>query len=167
MKYPKLHTTDLAQELYTPRQDAVKILQFIPKEWTIYECCWGDGDMADAFRDMEYQVVGGKDVDFFSNTITNYDCIITNPPWRNHKDFIQHAFTLGKPFAFLLRLEHIGGVRAYDLFKDKKIQIIIPKKRINFITQKMRKGIKATGSPFHSIWLTYGLGLESDIQWVE
>ena len=173
--FPKLHTTDEAQEFYTPPADAKKILQFIPEKWTIYECCWGRGDMADAFIDEGYKVIGGKDIDFFNSPYkpTEYDCIITNPPWRNHKDFVEKAidiskqFPFGKPFAFLLRLEHLAGVRAYNLFSKQNIQIIIPKKRINFITPKMREGIKVGGSPFHSIWITRGLVLKQAITWIE
>ena len=173
-KFPKLHKTDLAQELYTPPEDSKKILKFIPKEWTIYEACWGQGHMATAFQEEGYAVVGGEGIDFFmhdcglfSNSTENYDVIITNPPWRNHKDFIEKAMRTGKPFAFLIRLEHIGGVRAFELFKDLHIQIVIPKKRINFITPKMREGKKVAGAPIHSAWLTFGLDLPKDILYIE
>lgn len=159
--------------MYTPPEDAKKILKFIPKEWVIYECCWGDGTMATAFRDEGYTVVGGKDIDFFThdspfvNDLSEYDVVITNPPFNNNKDFLRKAIETKKPFAFLCRIEHLGGVSAYDLFKDLTIQIVIPEKRINYITPKVREGIQVAGSPFHSCWITYGLQLEKDILYIK
>jgi len=71
-----------------------------------------------------------------------------------------------KPFAILCRIEHMGGVEAYELFKDLDIQIIILKKRINYITPKMIKGEKVGGSPFHSVWVTRKLGLQKQINYL-
>ena len=156
-KYPKLHTTNLAQELYTPPSATAQIVPFIPKDLVVWEMCYGRGDMADALRSSSIKVVGNKDMDCFIHEPEAYDIIITNPPYRNNKDFLERAIKSGKPFALLMRLEHIGGVRASDLLKDLDIKILIPKKRINFITPKMRDGESAGGSPFHTIWVTYKL----------
>ena len=49
-KYPKLHTTNLAQELYTPPSATAQIAPFIPKGLVVWEMCYGRGDMADALR---------------------------------------------------------------------------------------------------------------------
>ena len=158
-KYPKLYTTDLAQEMYTPKRDAQKILQYIPKMHVIYEMCAGEGHMVSSFREMGYNVV--------TDEKEKFDVVITNPPWRNHKDFVEKAISFNKPFAFLLRLEHLGGVRSYELFSKIDIKILIPKKRINFITPKMREGKNVGGSPFHSIWVTYGLPITDTITYIE
>ncbi|MFA7074130.1 MAG: hypothetical protein WC234_02955 [Endomicrobiaceae bacterium] len=59
-----------------------------------------------------------------------------------------------------------GGVEAYELFKDLDIKIIIPKKRINYITPKMMAGKKVGGSPFHSVWITKGFNLPKQINYI-
>ena len=157
VKYPKLHTTDLAQELYTPPSATAQIVPFIPKGLVVWEMCYGRGDMANALRDSGISVVGDKNMDCFIDEPEAYDIIVTNPPYRNNKDFLERAIKSGKPFALLMRLEHIGGVRASDLLKDLDIKILIPKRRINFITPKMRDGKSVGGSQFHTIWVTYKL----------
>ena len=67
----------------------------------------------------------------------------------------------------MIRLEHLGGKRAFELLGDFNFKIIIPKKRINYITPKMKQGIKVGGSQFHSIWLTYKVNLPKQINYVE
>jgi len=95
-----------------------------------------------------------------------WDIFITNPPFNGNKKFFRRAIELEKPFAILCRLEHLGGVEAYELFKDLDIKIIIPKKRINYITPKMMAGKKVGGSPFHSVWITKGFNLPKQINYI-
>ena len=52
------------------------------------------------------------------------------------------------------------------LLKDLDFQLIIPERRINYITPKMLAGEKVGGSQFHSIWLTYGLNLPKQINYI-
>ena len=89
------------------------------------------------------------------------------PPFNGNKKFIERAINLHKPFAFLIRLEHLGGVTAYRLFKDLDFKIIIPEKRVHYITPKSLLGEKVGGSPFHSIWFTYGVNLSKQINYVK
>lgn len=157
MKYPKLHTSNLAQELYTPPTATKQIVPYIPKKSIVWEMCYGRGDMAKELERNNIKVVGNKNMDCFEKEPEKYDLIITNPPYRNNKDFLERAIQSKKPFALLMRLEHLGGVRASELLKDLDIKILIPQKRINFITPKMRKGELVGGSQFHTIWITYKL----------
>jgi hypothetical protein len=52
------------------------------------------------------------------------------------------------------------------LFKNINLQLIIPEKRINYITPKMMNGEKVGGSPFHSVWVTCKLNLPSQINYI-
>lgn len=157
MKYPKLHTTNLAQELYTPPEATQQIIPFIKKDLIVWEMCYGRWDLADELKRNGITVVGRTDMDCFEEEPDEYDVIITNPPYRNNKDFIKRAIDSWKPFALLVRLEHLWWVQASKLLKDLDIKILIPEKRINFITPKMREWDKVWGSPFHTVWLTYKL----------
>jgi len=112
--------------------------------------CYGRGDMADVLKKAGHRVVGGENLDCFISHV-NFDLIITNPPYRNNKEFVKLAIKSKKPFAFLMRLEHLGGVEAFEIFKDLDVKILIPKRRIDFITSKTRENIKVGGSPFHTV----------------
>lgn len=167
MRFPKLHTSDEAQELYTPDEASIKIIPFINKSWVVWEMCYGRGDMANALTAKGLQVVGNTEMNCFTEEPDSFDCIITNPPWRNNKEFVEKAISYNKPFAFLLRLEHLGGVKAFDLFSDLEgFGILIPEKRVNFITPRMRAGGEKGSSSFHSIWMTRFLNLPQQIVYI-
>ena len=159
-KYPKLHNFN---DMYTPPEALDYIADFLPIDKIFWEACYGLGHMAKELTKRGFSVVGNSNIDCLFEEPKEWDIFITNPPFNGNKKFFKRAVELGKPFVFLCRLEHIGGVEALRLFKDLDIQIIIPEKRINYITPKMMKGEKVGGSPFHSIWVTYGLNLPKQI----
>ena len=123
--------------------------------------------MAEELKKNDFNVVGYRELDCLEEEPENWDFLITNPPFNGNKKFIKRAIELNKPFAFLIRLEHLGGVEACSLFKDLDFQIIIPEKRINYLTPKKLKGEKVGGSLFHSIWFTYGLNLPKQINYIK
>jgi hypothetical protein len=164
MSFPKLHNFN---DMYTPPEAMNYIAPYLDKNLTYWEGCWGEGHMAKTLADEGFNVVGTRDMDFLVEQPENWDFLITNPPFNGNKKFFSRAISLGKPFAFLVRLEHLGGVEACRLFKEKDISIIIPEKRINYITPKMLAGKKVGGSPFHSVWVTYGVQLPKQINYVK
>lgn len=121
--------------------------------------------MAKELQKNNLKVVGKKEINCLYEEPDNWDIFITNPPFNGNKKFFRRAIELQKPFALLMRLEHLGGVEAYNILKDYDFQIIIPEKRINFITPKILEGKKTGGSPFHSIWITHGLCLPKQINY--
>ncbi len=160
LKFPKLHNFN---EMFTPPEAMDYITPFLNKELVYWECCYGEGHMAKELKKRGFNVVGNKNIDCLKDQPDNWDFLITNPPFNGNKKFIRRAIELSKPFAMLIRLEHLGGVEAMNLLGGIYFQIIIPEKRINYITPKMNKGEKVGGSPFHSIWITMGLNLENQI----
>jgi len=164
MKFPKLNKFD---NMETPQEAMEYIIPYLDSNLIYWECCYGRGYMAEQLKNKGFNVVGNSELDCLKEQPTNWDFLITNPPFSNNKDFLRRAIELKKPFALLMRLEHLGGVEAMELLKDINFKIIIPKKRINYITPKMKKGIKVGGSPFHSIWLTYGINLPKQINYME
>jgi len=164
MKYPKLHNFN---DMYTPPKAMEYIMPFLSKDLIYWECCYGKGHMADELIKNGFSVVGNENIDCLKEQPEEkYDFIITNPPFNGNKKFIKRVIELKKPFVFLIRLEHLGGVEACRLFKDLDFQIIIPEKRINYLTLKSLQGIKVGGSPFHSIFLTYKLNLPKQINYI-
>lgn len=111
-----------------------------------------------------YSVVWNKYIDCLKEEpILDYDIIITNPPFRWNKKFIQRALDIWKPFVFLIRLEHIGWVDAMEVFDNDEIQIVIPEKRINYITPKILRWEKTWWATFHSIFVFYRMNLPQKI----
>jgi hypothetical protein len=163
MKFPELHNFN---DMFTPPEAMEYIMPFLNPTKKYWEACWGRGDMANELFKNGFDVVGNKDMDCLLDQPEEWDFLITNPPFNGNKKFIKRAIELKKPFALLIRLEHLGGVEAMNLLKDLDFQIIIPEKRINYITPKMIAGNKVGGSPFHSIWLTYGLNLLKQVNYV-
>ena len=164
MKYPELHNFN---EMFTPPEAIDYIIPFLDKKLIYWEACYGQGHMADALTSNGFNVVGNKDLDCLTSQPRIWEVWITNPPFNGNKKFIKRAIELKKPFAFLIRLEHLGGVEAFKLLKDLDFKIIIPEKRINYITSKMIAGEKVGGSPFHSIWMTYKIKLPKQINYIK
>ena len=162
-KYPKLHNFS---EMYTPPEAMDYIVPFLDKSLVYWEACYGKGNMAKELAQRGFIVIGGENIDCLKTQPKNWDFWITNPPFNGNKKFIRRAIEFKKPFAFLIRLEHLGGVEALKLLKNLEFKLIIPEKRINYITPKMIAGEKVGGSPFHSVWLTYGIGLPKQINYI-
>jgi hypothetical protein len=163
IKFPKLHNFN---DMYTPPEAMKYIMPFLNKDLIYWESCYGKGHMADELKRNGFNVVGKEDIDCLTEQPSKWDFLITNPPFKTNKIFIERAIELRKPFAFLIRLEHMGGVGAMKLLKNLDFKIIIPEKRINFITPKMLKGEKVGGSQFHCIWLTYKVNLPKQINYI-
>jgi hypothetical protein len=164
IKYPKLHNFN---EMFTPPVALEYIIPFLNKDLIYWEACYGQGHLAKELESKGFNVVGNISIDCLTTEPLMWDILITNPPFNGNKKFIARAIELRKPFALLIRLEHLGGVEAMRLLKDLDFSIIIPEKRINYITPKMQQGEKVGGSPFHSIWLTYGIELPKRINYIE
>ena len=122
MKFPKLHKTDEAQEMYTPSSAVRMLFPYIDKQMTYYDCCFGAGHIVKALEDGGYKCIG-RDISYNEIRLDSYDCIITNPPFRDNKKFLYLCKNSYKPFAILLRLEHLGGVRAWELLKDFEFSV--------------------------------------------
>ncbi len=163
MDYPKLHNFN---DMYTPPEAMDYIAPFLDKSLIYWEACFGEGHMAKELKKRGFDVWGLKSLNCLIEEPPIWDFLITNPPFNGNKKFIKRAIELGKPFALLIRLEHLGGVEAMKLLKDFDFKIIIPEKRINYITSRMITGHKVGGSPFHSIWLTYRLKLPKQINYI-
>ena len=163
--FPKLANFN---EMYTPDIALDYINQFLPKDKTYWEACYWQGHLARALEVRWHKVVWNNTIDcLLSEPDEHWDIWFTNPPFNWNKKFIKRAIELWKPFIFLQRLEHLGWVEAMNLLWDLDFQIVIPKKRINYLTPKILAWWKNWGSPFHSIFICYWLNLPKQINYVE
>lgn len=152
-------------EYYTPSEAVVMILPFIPEHVrTIWECtAIKESQIVKVLRSQGYEVITSH-IDDGEDFLTyepaeNYDIIITNPPYSLKDKFLQRAFSLEKPFMFLLPITTLEGLKRGKMFRENQIQLLIPDRRFSFTAKK-------NGAWFQTSWFTHGLGLNKDLNFV-
>ena len=114
----------------TPKYAWEDILQYIPKDKVIWEAFYGDGNSGKDLESLGLNVIHNQD-DFF--TSNHGDIVVSNPPFSQKKEIFTRLKELDKPFIIICPAPMIFSVYYRNLFRDENIQIIIPKKRIQFI----------------------------------
>ena len=74
--------------------------------------------------------------------------IVTNPPYSLKNVFLERAYALGKPFAYLLPFDALGTPFRHNLYNKHDVDIIFYDARINFIPNKK-------GNWFNSCWICW------------
>jgi hypothetical protein len=114
----------------TPKYAWENIKQFIPTDKIIWEAFYGDGASGKYLTELGFNVIHEK-VDFFENDLG--DIVVSNPPFSKTKEVLKRLKDLDKPFILILPSSKINTSYFRDFFGgDKKLQIIIPRKRIHF-----------------------------------
>jgi len=158
--------TKYYDDFQTPEFALDILVPYLRKEWIIWECASGKGNLVRGLIKRGFKVIGTDIIhgfDFFKWTPKKFDCIVTNPPYSMKDRFLERAYELGKPFALLLPITALEGERRQRLFRKYGIQLIIPNKRINFETPSG----KGSGSWFLSVWFTWGLDLPKELNFVK
>ena len=154
----KLMGKNHSDELYTPENAIDILLPYLKKNWIIWECAYGTGKLTKHLENKGFKVIGNKDTDFLKDRITeNFNCMITNPPFSLKIKFIEKCYEYKKPFALLLPLTTLEGIKIQKMFKENGIQILFPRGRIDF------NGKKAPW--FYTCWFTYGLNLPKELNY--
>ena len=161
MKKLKIQMGGRTDEFFTPKYALNPLLPYLKKEWKIWECAWGTGALAKHLKEKGFNVLD-EDVDFLDFDL-DCDVLITNPPYSKKLEFLRRAFEIGKPFAFLMPLTTLEGIKRGKLFGDNGIQLIIPNRRINFITPSG----KGSGAWFQTAWFCWKLNLPKELNFVE
>jgi hypothetical protein len=144
MKQPMkdMMSKDLYDNLYTPDQAIYPLIYHLPKgAMTIWECTdFGKSNITKILRDKHYNVIGSDIVngfDFLKDKMEQpFDMIVTNPPYSLKDKFIEKCYEYGKPFALLLPLTALEGIKRGNLFREKGISVIVLDKRIDFTGKK-------------------------------
>lgn len=152
-------------DFQTPREALLPLLPYLKKDWLVWECASGKGNLVRGLADYGYKVIGTDILggyDFLSYTPDLFDCIVTNPPYSIKQDFLTRAYALGKPFAFLLPLTTFETAKRQQLFRDNGLEVIFFDKRINF---EVPSG-KGSSSWFATAWFTRGLNIGRQMSFV-
>lgn len=102
--------------------------------------------------------------DFFEYEPEDYDIIISNPPFKNKAAFFKRILEFNKPFALLTPVGWLNSTKIYELFQDRKMQLLIPDKRAKFFNENGCIG----GQPsFKSIYCCIDFLVDKDIAWIK
>lgn len=147
-----------SDDFQTPPYALMPLLPYLERKHTIWECAAGNGNLVAALREWGFTVTAsdiltGQDYLYYSPSI--WDLAITNPPFSLKNEFLERAYDLGRPFAFLLPLTTFESIPRQALFRRFGIQVIFMDHRIQCTTPSGRN----TGVWFASAWFTYGMGL--------
>jgi hypothetical protein len=161
-KPEEVQTRDFFQ---TPRYATKLLLPFIPKNIkNIWEPAAGYGAISNYLNELNFNVlsteINGK-YEYFNflnatQSIVDNGMIVTNPPFSLKKKFYLKCKELNIPFALLIPADYSGWI--INALRFDNAEKIIPTSRINYITPSGKQG-KESASQFHSLWLTWGLGL--------
>lgn len=151
----------------TPKYAWENIQQFIPKNKIIWEAFYGDGASGTYLTELGFNVYH-EPIDFFTEQPLHWDCIVSNLPFSKSKEIMHKLLEYDKPFILIMPSSKINTSYIRQ-WKDKKLQIIIPRKRIHF--EKLINGIKPDNYKsvcnFDCFYYCYKMELPSDIVWLD
>lgn len=139
--------------LATPIEALRPLLPYLPQN--IWECAEGDGQLAKLLK-AEGKEVYATSTDF----LTSYppkriEAIVTNPPYSIKTKFLERAYETGLPFAFLMPITALEGIRRQELYSRHGLQVLFLPKRIDFTGKK---------APWFAVaWFTWKLNLPKDM----
>ena len=166
-KMAGFHTKTFIQhdDYMTPKPAWEAVAEYIPQDKTIWEAFYGDGESGKYLTELGFNVIH-EPVDFFENNLG--DMIVSNPPFSQSKQVMNRLLELDKPFMLIFPQNKIN-TSYFRQWKDKNIQIIIPRKRIQFIKKVDGETPKKWKSDcnFNCFYYCYKMNLPKDITWLE
>jgi hypothetical protein len=144
----------------TPKSAWENIKQYIPADKIIWEAFYGDGKSGDHLKDLGFNVIH-ENIDFFENN--KGEIIVSNPPFGKLKEIMNRLYQLDKPFILIMPQFKLN-TSYLRIWNDKRMQIIIPRKRIQFIKNGDQFQNKCN---FDCFYYCYKIGLSKDIIWLE
>ena len=158
-------TFTIHDDYMTPKYAWENIQHLIPKDKKIWEAFYGDGKSGSYLKELGFDVIH-EQVDFFENNLG--DILVSNPPFSKSKLVFQRLAELDKPFIMIMPASKICTSYVRENFKNKKLQIIIPRKRIHFIKLENGKPVESKSScNFDCFYYCYKMGYEDDIIWLD
>ncbi len=163
----RFHTKNFIKydDYMTPKYAWENIIEYIPKNKIIWEAFYGDGKSGGFLKELGLDVIH-EPIDFFKEN--RGDIIVSNPPFSLSKKIMERLLILDKPFILILPAPKIC-TSYFRIWKNKGLQIIIPKKRIHFtkiVNSKVPSNWK-NNCNFDCFYYCYKMNLDNDITWLE
>ncbi len=149
----------------TPKHAWEAIKDYIPRNKVIWEAFYGDGNSGKYLEELGFSVIH-EPVDFFKNDFG--DIIVSNPPFSQSKAIMDRLYMMDKPFIIIMPSAKIN-TQYFRQWKNRKLQLIIPRKRIQFIKLVNGKVPKdwTDKCSFDCFYYCYKMNLPSDIIWLD
>ena len=142
-------------ECYTPDYAVKPILEYIPKDVTVW--CPFDTEESQFVKQISktnpvtYSHLD-KGQDFFQYQPSEWDIMISNPPFSNKRKFFEKALSFNKPFALIMTNTWLNDSTPKILFKDKDLQLLMFDKRMEFVNPNGQVNNKITFSSSYYCW---------------
>jgi len=151
----------------SPKSAWENITHLIPKV-EIWEAFYGNGDSGKYLTELGFQTIH-EDIDFFEND--RGECVVSNPPYTLCPQILTRLVELNKPFILIMPAGKLHTQYFRKLFSnaDDPIQIIIPRKRIQFVKTvdgEVPKDYKSDCN-FDCYYYCWKMNLPRDIVWLE
>lgn len=152
----------------TPKSAWENIKEYIPKDKIIWEAFYGSGDSGKYLKELGFNTIH-EDIDFFENN--KGEVIVSNPPFQYCPQILERLVELEKPFIMIMPSSKINTQYFRKLFSNQEdhIQIIIPRKRIQFVKTvdgKVPENYKSCCN-FDCFYYCWKMNLPRDIIWLE
>lgn len=141
-----------AEVYHTPKYAIKPLIPFLNKELVVWECTdsTGKSGITEGLLEAGFVVEhSGKDQhDFLRTVIEGFDMIITNPPYPQKDAFIARCIQYDKPFALLMPLTALEGIKRHKLWKqiEEDFGLMVLDRRVEFT---------GGGVWFSTAWFTY------------
>lgn len=158
-------TFDVHDDYMTPKSAWEAIQQYLPKDKIIWEAFYGDGNSGKYLQELGFQVIHKK-IDFFE--ANEGEVVVSNPPFSKANDVLARLKELNKPFMLLMPCSKLNTSYVRTLFgtSEDKLQLIIPRKRIQFTKLQNGKTLKENKCNFDCFYYCWKLDLPRDIVWL-
>lgn len=160
-------TFQVYDDYMTPKSAWEAIEKYLPKDKVIWEAFYGDGTSGKYLKDLGFNVIH-QEVDFFEENLG--DIVVSNPPFSKAPEILKRLKELNKPFCLILPSSKINTQYVRNLFKDDAfLQIIIPRKRIQFIKTVNGKPLENAKQfcNFDCLYYCWKMNLPKSIVWLE
>lgn len=118
----------------TPPESTMALLDREIFEGNILEPACGAGHMSEVLKEYGYDVVsndlidrgyGELNKDFLLEEFPKYDNVITNPPFKYAKEFIEKALEVSnKKVAMFCKIQLLEGVARRDMFENTPLRTV-------------------------------------------
>ena len=148
-------------EVYTPAYAVEPLFPYLEKGWTIWELAEATGNISKTLTVNGFHCIA-TNYDCLENCPTEFDAIVSNPPYSLKTKILRRCYELYKPFALLLPLTALESAERQTLYKQYGLQLILLDKRVKF------EIFSGKQSPwFATAWFTNWLNLSKDINFAE
>ena len=142
-----------ADVVYMPHELAQRIVDKFGKEIRdrVLDPARGDGTFYDALPNHVEKLwcEAGEGRDFYDWTAA-VDSIVTNPPWSDFRDFLQHSLTVADNIVFLAPLNHYTTKRRISMISDAGYGV----RRILMVPSQI--DWPSSGFQLAAVWLSRG-----------